>query len=345
MKKLIAVSVLSVIVGFGGVALACQGGGCFESNNGYLDLSSKAIGGGTSFDFDFTGGGFAVGGGTSFGGSQSWLGGSVKNGTIEGNVDSLGGGFSETNTWKEANLIGTSTSNFATAGGSIDAKVDPGYKGSGSFSGGLWGSASQDSFSKSGMTTGSGWDSVGVTGGFATQQSGGSFSGGVNGWSGADKKLCGTCFDSYAGAGVNVGIEMTGSSYSQSQRFFSDNGATKTEGLRNDVGASTSVTSFATKDAYKSGNAGASAWLGVNCFDASGLVKSTTVQANQNGYAAAGAVGSYSGSGSFGSEYTGKADGYTMTTLTTLPGGGSISYAAAGMKVTSFNGDACVGCK
>jgi hypothetical protein len=128
---------------------------------------------------------------------------------------------------------------------------------------------------------------------------------------------------------MRANLEFSGSSYSDSFRFVErdrQNG-TKTEGMGTYVGANTNVRT--------------DGWVDPNGFVEGGFVAaggaaSKTVQKSDTGFAKASTVGTYSGSGSLGDNYTGKANGYTKTSITQYRGmTGSIVTSSAGMHVVS----------
>jgi hypothetical protein len=162
------------------------------------------------------------------------------------------------------------------------------------------------------------WDSHGMTLGVATQGSIGGFSA-IGGAAG---------LGSYE---ADANILMFGTSYSASYRGIDFKPGSKTEYMGTDVGAYTTI--------ITSKNAGGSA-IGFGIVDggfvAGGLVTAKSVQIANGGIASANAVGSYSGSGDLGCNYSGSAVGYARTSATTLNGyNGSVMTSSAGMQVSS----------
>ncbi|GAG52162.1 unnamed protein product, partial [marine sediment metagenome] len=154
----------------------------------------------------------------------------------------------------------------------------------------------------------------GLTGGIAGQESAGGFGGKADAavilfWGGD--------------AGFDASITQMG--YSQTDTYKITGGG---KGLGTSVYADTLV--ITTVGSYDNGIAHADVDGG---FEASGAVHSGTVQSRNGGYASAEANGSYSGAGSLGNDYFGRASGYTET----FAGDNGVMQAGAGMSVTSQN--------
>lgn len=171
----------------------------------------------------------------------------------------------------------------------------------------------------------SGWSSDGHSLGVAGQLSHGSFYGEAGAESG------GGSGGGSGKAGFSTTTEMIGNSYSESFRYMTNDQGSHTEGMGSNVGASTQVNS--TNDQY-SNRRGYTSVTG--SYSVIGGAASKTVQSTNTGSASASTIGIYTGGGSVGSSYTGKAAGYTNTSVTTQHGmNGTISTSSAGMKVKS----------
>jgi len=262
--------------------------------------------------------------------------------------------------------IGSFSEAVGVAGATLDLSVNPGLKPANGYGCGfIIGSAAQGTLNGSYIILTNKFDSDGFTGGIAGQQSNGSFVGFAHVSSKGDTadyyyggaqndgggwyvkrhgKKAGTIkwFNKHPenqsewtllGKRINPGvdrsdfdnlnasIEMQGYSYSESYRYGMIGDGWRTEGLGTNVGAGT--------DVITSGNVRGS-------FSASGGAATLTVQSGYNGGAIAGAVGTYSGGGVLGCDYSGSAIGYSNTSVTTFAGmNGSINSAAAGMTVSS----------
>lgn len=147
--------------------------------------------------------------------------------------------------------------------------------------------------------------------------------------------------DATAAAGASAGINMFGSSYSETYGFVYEEDGMRAEGLGTNVGANTHVRSYGDRYADSDGYAYASSGY-YGSWRASGGAYSMTDMYTDNGFASASAFGSYYGSGSLNCDFDGSANGFTYTTATTFDGlNGSIMEAGAGMSVsarTTYNG-------
>jgi hypothetical protein len=124
-------------------------------------------------------------------------------------------------------------------------------------------------------------------------------------------------------------IFMYGDSYSQSWSNLTESGSFVVKSLGTNVGASTEVVSFA---------AAQDCGIGFAFIDggytAAGKAETCTVQFAPSGFAKASAVGTYEGCGPVGTNFYGSANGYSTTSVATIPGwSGSINSAASGMSV------------
>jgi hypothetical protein len=156
----------------------------------------------------------------------------------------------------------------------------------------------------------------GITSGFAGQYAAGGLFGGAGAFG--------------IGSGDFEGnIFMQGNSFSQSWRECSFDGTYLTRSIGTNVGASTIVNSF---DITKNSGIGFSFING--SYTAAGIAKTCTFQLAPNGYAKASAIGTYQGSGPLGTSFSGSANGYSTTSVSTIPGWkGSINSASSGMQV------------
>jgi len=211
------------------------------------------------------------------------------------------------------------------------------------------GFVAQGTLNASVMTDDRRWKSEGITGGIAGQGSAGYIVGGAYAISGPDTvkfERVWNCqkhrwetkmvpVDSNASAEAEAGISMNGGSYSVSYRDKSYHDGYRTETLGTQVGAFTNVESYGSAGSYDNGLATSGAYVGGGWVAAGGAASYTTQQ-NQGGGASASAIGTYSGSGALGCDYTGSAIGGTQTFSTTKHGlNGSINGASASMSVTS----------
>jgi len=334
MKKLLVLTLVAGMAIFGTNAFAND----FPSATG--NLKTGAVAGSAVFDSDVAPNGFieslgfgiAGGNGGAFGISgaggigHSEAKGGVKWGTAGANLTATGGGLTATDSYlipfPNGLLsigIGSRSVTQAVAGATADANAKGLIGGVTSEIGGI---AAQGTLNGSYLSEDA-WGVMktdGFTGGIAGQGSIGHFEG---------KALAGSILWFPGSTHLNANVDMLGESVSESERYITFDGPARTEGFNNRVGAWTDI-----KSSIGSGG------LGLACADggfvAGGAAASLTVQTNQNGGAAAYAVGSYSGSGNLGTNYKGSAVGYTATSITTVNGmKGSINSSAAGMQVTS----------
>jgi len=339
-KKLLVVSLVACMALFAGNAFAgqqCSGPDCEASGT----LGMGVIGYGAGFDasgklitqggpISGAAGGLAIGGGFTAGQSLGYTNG----GKISGDVFVVGGGAggSDSVQWNPGvgdKSIGVYSGSQAVAqtGGSIKVTADAKkwYKlavAEGTFAG----AAGEATLNGSivGPSPKFGWDSKGFSAGVAGQGAIGHVEGGAGVIS---------FFGAPAEAGARADVFMQGNSYSESYRFIAWGDGDKTEGMRTNVGAFTTVES--------SGETMTKGLIGVAYVDggwkAAGIAASLTVQnAPGLGGAAALAVGSYNGSGELGCNFKGSAVGYTSTSVRTFTDmNGSINSASAGMAVTA----------
>ena len=305
----------------------CNGSECNASGN--FDVSAFAIGGGVDADGILieNGGAGGVSAAGGIAGSQAegsfetgkiygWVGPkwynwgwkTVNLGGAEGYVSSTAGGFANTSVFD----LGSSSITYAVADGSLDVSA----WGLAASYGSLYGAVGQGSLDGSVIGSLPVWNSNGMSYGVAGQGSVGGFAGfaGVAGW---------------GSAGVDAGIEMQGSSYTNSYRTVIGN----TEYMGTFVETSTLVNSYG----YAYNGCFGVAFVDGG-FNAAGFAKTATVQTVDGGFAKATANGSYAGSGKLGCNFNGSAAGYTHTSATQVPGmNGSVMSSSAGMRVTSGN--------
>lgn len=328
MKKIFAVLFAVCFVLVGSAAMACDGPGCNDQmvGSGNFNIDAFAIGGGADADLRFdcgvpgVTGGLAIAGGVGAGEGSgfvkstnvwTWIGPKWYNwgwrplalGTSEGYVGVTAGGLAKT----YAIPGGTASEAIGQAGINGGVKVF-GLAGAEVAAGAIAGEATVD-FS-------TGFKYGGFTGGIAGQYAIGGLVGGAGAFGCGEADFAGDIF-------------MYGNSYSASWSELSESGPYVTKALGTNVGASTEVLS--TKSTNDSG-------LGFAAIDggytAAGLAKTCTIQFAPNGFAKASAVGVYEGCGPLGTNFYGSANGYSMTSVTTIPGwNGSINSAASGMSV------------
>jgi len=217
------------------------------------------------------------------------------------------------------NTVGSTTNGFATTNGSTDINS----YGLTAAESTMFGAAGQGTLNGSALTDPDYiWNSTGFSGGVAGQGSAGGFVG-----------LSGSAI--YGEVALDAGMTFNGGSGSESWRSTSINWKdnTKTEAMGTNVGAYTDVISHGDVNSY----ALATGFV-EGGYVAGGGAAAKTVQQSDVGYAAANASGSYSGSGSLGSNYTGSANGFTATSITTFKGmNGSVVTSQAGMQVVDYN--------
>ena len=335
MKKLF--SVLSImLLGLmlcGTPSMACDGPDCHASGNfnidvivvgGGVDVDGKLIPGGTAGGIGVAGG---VAGGEAAGEFTSLKIGreTIAFGSSEANIGVTAGGATNTEAYSynpngfDLGIgVGSRTDSFGVVDGHLDGRAT----GLAYSVGGIAGIAGEGSLDGS-IVFGSPlsvWDSKGVSYGLAGQ-------GAYGGFVGDGGALAAGSYE------VEAGIEMSGTTYSESHRGIIFNQGNKTEVMGSNVGSFTQVTSYSFTDRSCIGTASVAGG-----FEAAGFAKSGTVQTVPGGFATANAVGSYSGSGELGCNFNGSAVGYTQTSATTFNGmNGSIMSSSAGMKVTDSN--------
>jgi len=326
------------------------------------------VGGGASIDGKILPGwsGAAGGLGGSFGAAQGGTSGFVYDGTVGGNTSVIGGGFSETNAYRftpsqgDVGIgVGSWTGTSAVTGGHVDVNVDP-DEGAGVAEGHISGFAAMGSLNGSivGASPRRDWETEGYSAGVAGQGALGGFEGGAIVGSGPDfegyvwvhdDRYPGYMWwkgdwehvniDSNAGGFADANISMNGFSLSESYRFMDNDNGFHTEGMGTFVKAETNVVS----SGYADGNANGIAFEEsgvVGGYVAAGGTGTKTVQTNANGFAKASANGSYVGSGSLNTTFTGSAKGGSHTTMTTHPtANGVVSTASANMQVTAQTGN------
>lgn len=328
--------------------------GGYSGGFGSYDINTFDMGGGIDGAFKQIPNGFA--GGVSAGGgiAGAEAGGFIINGSVEGDITSNAGGFANTYTYNlhkgdvfDSNApdkfigVGSRSDAFASTGASFKIKVDPGF-GFGETDASMFGLAGQGTLNVSGVGSSplEGWETDGHTGGIAAQGSVGGFVGGGYALSGPD--YWSWCqrdnVNSKAGAGAGAQVDMAGFSISESYRFMNDNGNYHTEGMGTRVAAGTEITSNGYDYDWDKGLSESGAYV-CGGFVAVGGAKACTVQSLPSGMASASATGFYIGAGKLDGSYSGSANGYTATSMTTISGmNGSMSSSAAGMSINSSPG-------
>jgi hypothetical protein len=308
MKKLF-VLICALMFVFCGTAFADE-----MTGSGNFNINASVIGGGIDGNLRFTfvpgiTGGVAAAGGVAAG---------------------EGSGFIQTFKFGRYTIpLGTSEGEVGvTAGGLVN--THPIFGGTSSEaigSAGIWGSvkvfglagAEVGAFSIAGEGTAdfsTGFNRTGFTSGFAGQYAVGGLVGGAGALG--------------IGSGDFEGqINMYGNSFSSSWTKCEFDGTSLTRSLGTNVGASTQVNSF---QSVKDSGIGFAFIEGG--YTAAGLAKTCTFQLAPNGFAKASAVGIYQGSGPLGTNFYGSANGYSATSVSTIPGWkGSINSASSGMQV------------
>ena len=329
----------------GAIGEPCGFGGDNDIPNanaeGNFDIDVFAIGGGLSFDGELipngAAGGIGAAGGVAAGEAEGsfesfrFFRKTINLGSAEGNLKAIGGGMTKTEAYDFnqpggsgpydlAIGVGSETDNFAETGGHLSG----GATGLAYSAGGIAGAAGQASLNGS-ILTGSPlpvWDSKGVTGVVAGQGSLGAFIGGG-------------IAAGYGDYEVGADIWMHGNSEADSYRAVDFFPGGHTEYMASYGRASTEVQSYG----YANDNHLATSFV-TGGYVAAGGVKTATIQAVNTGLgggiAKSSANGSYSGSGDLGTNFNGKAEGYSKTSATTLNGyNGAIMTSGAGMKVSS----------
>lgn len=318
-KKLITLlSIFTLIIAFSIPAAACEGPNCSASGN--FDINT------TDHDGDVDAGALLVPGGITGGISGA---GGIVDGNATGKVgkflwfnlgeagaelNTTAGGITQTHSYTFTNGgahgIGTQSDGQAVVSGNL--KVNAlGVAGS---AGEFAGAAGQGTLDGSLIMP---KHTNGFSGGIAGQGSGGAIIGaaGTVGLGNAD---------------ISAGIDMRGSSGSESYRGTIVNGDAKSEYMGTNVADSTIIIS--SKDVERHGLALAAVEGG---YEAAGFAKSLTVQTTNSGLAIASANGSYNGSGELGCDFSGSLVGGTFTQATKVDGyKGSIMSSSSNMHIT-----------
>jgi len=355
MKKLFTLLfALTLIFTFTGMALANDlndhpdGDGAVIST-GSFNIGAGSFGAGCDIDWKKipNGGAFGISGAGGLAGASAY--GYIDGGTTSGDVYTIGGGLSGTDAYRwtpkdqdENPLgdkrigVGSHSENEAITGAGAGIGVDP--NGFGNAATQICGAATQGTLNASYVTESPRYfDTEGFSGGIAGQGSIGCFHGEGSINTGSTP----------LGVEIDAEIAMDGYSYSESYRFVGWHNGYKTEGMGTYVGAGTDIESYGYGVGYvvngyepngNPGPPGPPAYSNVDGgWTAGGFAATATVQ-NAPGIGGAGAyaVGSYSGSGPLNTNYTGSANGYSATSVTTAKNmNGSINTASAGMSVTS----------
>jgi len=301
---------------------------------GHGSLSIEVNAGSYEIDGDSAripnGGAFGISG--AVGKAKGKTTGYAENGTVTGNLIINGGGTTTTSAYRfhpgigdRSIGVGSASDGYAHTSGDLYVDTIPGgFASSGSAGGHIAGSAAQGTFNASRIGESPIFFSTdGESKGFAAQGSVGNFIGAAH-----TGHSC--CFNGKPGF-ASASIDMNGGSYSESYRFVDYNHGSITEGMGTNVGAYTEVNTAGHSSRHNGFVAGG--------FVAGGAVGAKTVQAdNFGGGAVAKANGVYYGDGSLNNNYTGSANGGTMTTVTTFRGyNGAINSASADMTVTSVS--------
>jgi len=351
-KKIFALIAAGLMFSFGSLAIA--GGPNHDSGNaigiGGFAIDAGAVGGAIDCDVKTIPNGIAGGISASGGVAGAQAAGGILNGSVGGDVSATGGGLTSTDAYRwnphvgdKSIGVGSASRNIAVTGASIHVNVDPAGKyvcdAMGAAGGHIGGIAGQITLNGSTLTESPRYfDSTGRTLGIAGQGSVGGFVGGAEVGSLGDLNCRCWTIDSYAGAGAGANITMSGGSYSDSYRFVDWHNGMKTEGMGTYVGANTDVTATGFSYDYDNGLADANAYVYGGYVAAGGAVTKTVQMAPDcSGVAKATAAGFYAGAGSLNSSYSGSANGYSRTSVTTMSGmKGSINSAASGMQVKSI---------
>lgn len=328
MKKIFALIFAVCFVFAGSAAMACDGPGCNDQmvGSGNFDIDVFAIGGGADADLRFDcgvpgiTGGLAVAGGVGAGEGSgfvqttnvwTWVGPKWYNwgwrplalGTSKGYVGVTAGGLANT----YAIPGGTASEAIGQAGvfGGVEVV---GLAGAEVCAGAIAGEATVD---------------------FSTGFKHGGFTGGLAGQGAVGGLVGGAAAFGLGSADFEGDIFMYGNSYSASWSKLSESGPYVTKALGTNVGASTEVISSKTMS-----DCGLATAFVDGGYIAAGLAKTCTVQLAPGGLAKASAIGVYEGCGPLGTNFYGSANGYSVTSVTTIPGwNGSINSAASGMTV------------
>jgi hypothetical protein len=321
MKKIFA-TLFAVMFLFAGTAMATENS---RLGTGFFGVFAEAGDAQGDIDLSFGSNSVAFGANGGFGKTEAQAGGYIQNGY--GYVGVFTAGGSQGNTWTSAgtDFAASQSVNFAGTEGGVNAFVNPDGYGYGYADGSFRGFAAQGSLNATAVVGGNGF-----TGGIAGQGSLGRIYGEVGVFAGPDyyNDCYGWNYNSYAGASAGAGILMNGGSASISQHVAGPG----YDGLRTDVGAFTSITS------YGHSNTGAGWWNDYAYSHTSGgwcvIGGAATMTATDNGKAVA--YGIYTGQGSLNYNYTGNATGFSQVETFTSPNlNGSYVKSAAGMSVTS----------
>jgi hypothetical protein len=311
-------------------AMACDGPNCSASGN--FGISTLAAGGGVDGDLNFIPNGIAGGISGAGGVSQGLAGGEISSfkffghtftlGSASGELDSVGGGVTNTHDYTyhpdlgDVSIgLGSTSDSWATTEGHLNVQA----KGVAGAAGEISGIAGEGSLNGSliGPSPSFGWESKGFSGGVAGQGAIGGFAGfGATGL--------------YGESDVAAGVTMDGQSYSESYRAIDWHDGKTTEYMGTNVGAFTNVTSYRDVD---------NSCFAIGAVDggyvAGGFAGAITHQSVDGGVANATAFGSYQGAGELGCSFSGSAEGYTSTNITTVPNyQGSVVGSHAGMSVS-----------
>jgi len=301
------------------------------SSSGNFNISVDAGNSGHQGDFSFIPNGWSWGYGSGYGAVEGTAKGGVWIGRASADLKITGGGIAGTEAFHfspqiegfdRAIGIGVLSGSQAETyiGGSLDTSA--------SFLAGAGGLFSGEGceFTTNGSFLGSSplsmWDSRGMTSGLAGQHGSGSFEGGSLSLFAGDTDL-------------HMSIDIIGSSNSQSGRFigWGEDGS-KTEGMYTHVTAGTTVDviGYANRECF-------SGSLYNGSYNVAGGATTMTMQNLNNGYASGTANGSYQGTGNLNHGFSGSVDGYSGTSITTVPGmQGGFSSAKAGMSVSVGSG-------
>ena len=326
-----------------------------QTAEGNFNIDTFAIGGGLSLDGKLipngAAGGIGAAGGVAFGKAEGsfesfelpiygwvkidgrWRYRQVDTKTIalgsaKGELESVAGGFTKTDAYRFTPSVGdigigvgSYTDNAAAVtGGSLYVEAN-GLAEAHGFMGGIAGQASADGSFVVGSPLPM-WDSNGLSAAVAAQGSLGGFYGGA---------VAGL----YGDAEVSANVEMSGYTQTESYRAidFFDGG--KTEIMGSYVNAQTTVATSSNVD-----RSGLATGFVSGGYQAAGVAATKTIQATNSGFAKATAVGTYSGSGSLGTNFNGQAVGYSGTSATTLNGyNGTVMTSSAGMEVSNSSID------
>lgn len=308
-------------------AMLAVSGLIFSTNvgaDGSFDGSAAVNGGGTSFDLEVIPNGFSFGGGIATGEAEGgYVGGWIfNNGTGTGYTSVIGGGVTNTTAYVydpgyDLGIgVGSTTNTLAVTGGTVGGSINA----LGLTVGAIEGEASQGSFDFSaiGASPLPVWDSAGSSSGFAGQSSEGEFSG-------AGGALFVGAYD------ITAGVNMEGTSFSQSYRAIDFFSGGQTEYMGTQTGAFTDITTVGTV-----ANTGIAGGTVSGDWNASGFVSADTTQALNGGNAMASVNGSYSASGSLGQNLDAHAIGTTQTSATSFDGfNGSIMTSSSSASVSA----------